>query len=121
MEFAPSDGAGLLRRQQAALGRIHPHLQLLQYLTSYCNTAKPRSVHVTKIIYRLVQNTLLAFKDATGHPLTREVHFRVIILGLSVLRNDNSLDSFEQWRLKNQILSAALKWFAFPPRWVGFY
>lgn len=62
--------------------------------------------------------TLHELKYVAGHPLTREVHFQVILFALRVLRYSNTLDDASEWSLKDQIISAALKWFSFPPQLV---
>jgi phosphatidylinositol 4-kinase len=52
---------------------------------------------------------------ATGHPLSRELRFNIIMLSLKVLRHGTVLSSAGLYRLKNQMLSAALSWFSFVP------
>jgi phosphatidylinositol 4-kinase len=49
--------------------------------------------------------------------LARELRFQVILFGLKVLRYSSAVSAITQWRMKDQILSAALNWFSFPPRW----
>ncbi|KAH0559535.1 hypothetical protein GP486_003947 [Trichoglossum hirsutum] len=116
-EFAPSDKETLLRRQQAAHNLIAPHLRVLQFLGSHFNATRLGSPHIQKIFYRLVQITLDGLKHTTGHPLAREVRFQIVLFSLKVLTYGTGLDSTASWRLKDQILSAALTWFSFPPRW----
>ncbi|KAI9818160.1 MAG: phosphatidylinositol-4- kinase [Pycnora praestabilis] len=116
-EFAPSDKEALLKRQYAAHNLIAPHLRLLQFLSSHFNATRQGSPHTQKIFHRLIQITLKGLKYTTGHPLTREVHFQVVLFGLELLRHSTGLTAATQWRLKDQILSAALSWFAQAPRW----
>jgi phosphatidylinositol 4-kinase A len=52
-----------------------------------------------------------------GHPLAREIRFQMVLFGLNVLRYSTGVSAVVQWRLKDQILSAALSWFSFAPRW----
>jgi hypothetical protein len=49
--------------------------------------------------------------------LAREIRFQIILFGLKVLRYSTTISAVAQWRLKDQILSAALSWFSFAPRW----
>lgn len=53
----------------------------------------------------------------TSHPLAREIHFQLIELGLEVVRLSRHLDSRQRWKFKDALLSAALAWFANPPRY----
>jgi phosphatidylinositol 4-kinase len=116
-EFAPSDKEALLRQQQAAHNLIAPHLRVLQFLGSHFNATRLGSPHILKIFHRLVRITLDGLKHTTGHPLAREVRFQIILFSLKVLTYGTGLDSAASWRLKDQILSAALTWFSFPPRY----
>jgi phosphatidylinositol 4-kinase A len=53
---------------------------------------------------------------STGHPLARELRFQIILFSLRVLRYATVVSGIGQCRLKDQILSATLSWFAFAPR-----
>jgi phosphatidylinositol 4-kinase A len=117
-EFAPSDKEALLRRQQVAHNLIAPHLRILQFLGSHFNATRLGTPHIQKIFHRLAHITLDGLKHATGHPLAREVRFQIILFSLKVLTCGTGLDASASWRLKDQILSAALTWFSFPPRYV---
>lgn len=55
--------------------------------------------------------------SSPSHPLARELHFHIVLLGAKVLRYSTTLDSASKWKLKDQILSVGLAWFANPPRW----
>ncbi|KAI9808250.1 MAG: hypothetical protein M1825_004707 [Sarcosagium campestre] len=116
-EFAPSDRETLLKRQQVALNLIGPHFRLLYLLSSHFNATRLGSVHVQRCFHRMIQITLDGLKSSTSHPLAREVHFQVILLALTILRNATALDEVSQWRLLDQTLTAALSWFNSPPRW----
>jgi phosphatidylinositol 4-kinase A len=70
-----------------------------------------------KIFHRLLQVTLDGLIHSTNHPLAREIRFQIILFGLKVLRYSTRVSAVVQWRLKNHILSAALSWFSFAPRW----
>jgi phosphatidylinositol 4-kinase len=65
----------------------------------------------------MIRATLDGLKHSNGHPLARELHFSIVLFGLRVLKYSTALSSIAQWRLKNQIVSAALSWFSFAPRW----
>ena len=115
-EFAPSDKEALSRQQQAAHDLIAPHLRILQFLASHFNATRHGNPHVQKTFHRLLSVTLQALRQCTGHPLAREFHFQVVLLGLNVLRYSTGLDMAGRWRLKDAILSAGLRWFAHQPR-----
>ncbi|KAL8770718.1 MAG: hypothetical protein Q9209_003585 [Squamulea sp. 1 TL-2023] len=116
-DFAPSDKTSLMKRQQAAHNLIAPHLRVLQFFASHFNATRLGSPHTQRIFHRIIVVALVALKECTGHPLAREMHFQVVLLGLHILQYSNSLDQVSQWRLKDTILSAALRWFSHQPRW----
>lgn len=116
-EFAPSDRKALAKRQQAAHNMVTPHMRLLQFLASHYNATRLSSRHTEKAFLRLVDATLEGLRHSTGHPLAREIRFHVVNFGLLVLKHTVALDFDAKCHLKNQILSAALSWFSFPPRW----
>lgn len=105
-----------MKRQQAALNVIGPHLRILQFLVSHFNATRLGSPHIQKAFHRLVRITLDGLKHATVHPLAREVHFQIILFGLRFLRFSTGLDAVAQAQLKEQILSGALRWFSAFPR-----
>ncbi|KAL8699689.1 MAG: hypothetical protein Q9224_001300 [Gallowayella concinna] len=116
-DFAPSDKASLTKNQQAAHNLIAPHLRILQFFASHFNATRLGSPHTQKIFQRMIIVSLESLKESAGHPLARELHFQLVLLGLQVLRYSNGLDQISQWRLKDVILSAALRWFSHQPRW----
>lgn len=120
-EFAPSDKATLLRRQQEAYDLIAPHFRLLQFLSSHFHATRLSSPYVEKVYHRLIHVTLDAMDVTTSHPLTREVHFHIVLLGLRILHFSTNMDRSANWRLKDRILSAALAWFALRPRYLSSY
>ncbi|KAA8642163.1 hypothetical protein EYZ11_001816 [Aspergillus tanneri] len=58
----------------------------------------------------------MGLAQTNGHPLARELHFRIILFGLKVLKHSGS-DIVSLWKLKDKILTAALSWFKHAPRW----
>ena len=116
-EFAPSDKAGLFKRQQAVHDLIAPHLRILQFLISHFNAVRLGSPHLPRIFQRMVRITLQGLRQSSGHPLAREAHFQVILFALSILRCSDGWGIAARWRLKDSILSAALAWFAGAPSW----
>lgn len=116
-EFAPSDSERIHQRQQAALRLISPHLKLVQFLSSQFNACRLGNVHTQTVFQRLAYVMLSELRHPTGHPLTREAHFQMVLFGLSVLRYSTGMDARARWKLKDRVLSAALSWFTFPPRW----
>lgn len=116
-EFAPSDRTALSKRQQTAHNLLAPHMRLLQFLGSHFNASRLGNPNSEKAFLRLLKVTLDGLKNSTGHPLAREIRFQIILFGLKVLRHSTALDAPSRCLLKDQILSAALSWFTFAPRW----
>ena len=116
-EFAPSDKNATLKRQEASHNLIAPHLRVLQFLISHFNATRLGNPHTQRIFHRLIIITLECLKDSASHPLAREIHFRIILFGLDILKFCTVLDQAARWRLKDAILSAALTWFSYPPRY----
>lgn len=115
-EFAPSDKEANLRQQQRAHNQIAPHFRVLQFLSSHYAATRMNNSTIENAYLRFLKVTLQGLRETAGHPLAREVHFHVILLGLKFLQNCTSLDAVARWRLKDDILSAALSWFAHTPR-----
>lgn len=116
-EFAPSDRATILKRQQHANSMLAPHTRLLQFLTSHFNATRLGSRHSEKAFIRLLDVTITHLKNSTGHPLAREIRFQIVFFGLKVLENCVGLEDHSKSLLKDRILSAGLSWFNFAPRW----
>ncbi|KAK5109748.1 hypothetical protein LTR62_006588 [Meristemomyces frigidus] len=116
-EFAPSQWAAISKRQQLAHNLIAPHLRLTQWLLSHFNASRLTSPSIGRAYLRVMRITMFAMKHAVTQPLAREVHFHIILLALTVLRYATGIEVAAQRRLKDAILSAALAWFAAPPRW----
>ena len=106
-----------MNKQQAAHNLIAPHLRTLQFLSSHFNASRLNSPHSQRIFHRLVEVTLEGLKHSAGHPLARDFHFQVVLFGLNVLKHGTGLNQAARWRLKDNILSAALFWFSYPPRY----
>ncbi|KAF2237526.1 hypothetical protein EV356DRAFT_441676 [Viridothelium virens] len=116
-EFAPSDRGAVTKRQQAAQNLIAPHFRLLQFLSSHFHATRLYSVYVERTYDRLMHIVLDHMQTTMQSPLGRETHFHVVLLGLRVLQYSTNATIALRWRLKDRILSAALAWFALPPRW----
>ncbi|KAF2084218.1 hypothetical protein K490DRAFT_59798 [Saccharata proteae CBS 121410] len=116
-EFAPSDRELTFKRQHAAYNLIAPHFRLLQFLESHFSATRLGSPHVERVYHRLMHITLAAMDHTTNHPLTRESHFHLILLGLRILQYSTGSNTAGRWRLKDRILSASLSWFKEKPRW----
>ncbi|KAI9831283.1 MAG: phosphatidylinositol-4- kinase [Phylliscum demangeonii] len=115
-EFAPSNSVAVHRRQKIALGRLEPHMLLLQFLESRFHATRLVSVSLQNVFLRLVQITLRQLKHPVGHPLARKFHFQFVLFGFSVLKYSAGLRRNTQLSLKEQILSAGLGWFSHSPR-----
>lgn len=92
-------------------------MRLLQFLGSHFNATRLGSPQTEKAFLRLLTITLEGLKHSTGHPLAREIRFQVVLFGLKILRHSTAIDLASRYRMKDQILSAALSWFSFAPRW----
>ncbi|EEP82937.1 hypothetical protein UREG_07802 [Uncinocarpus reesii 1704] len=114
--FDPSFNA-VTKLQRKAQNIISPHLRLLQFFESHFNATRLASPQIQKIFRRLVNTTLNSLRHTAGHPLAREFHFHTILFSLKVLRYCKGQSKVALWKLKDQILSAALSWFSQPPRW----
>jgi phosphatidylinositol 4-kinase len=116
-EFAPSDRNYIARRQHVAYDLIAPHFYLAQFLSSHFNGTRLGSPYIQRIYQRLINITLDALTETKSHPLARETHFHLILLGLRILRYSSNLDPPLLWRFKDRVLSSALAWFSNPPNW----
>ena len=116
-EFAPTDKAQMMKRQQFIHSLISPHLRVLRFLISHFKSSRLGSPHLRRSVHRLISITLAGLRTSAGHPLLREFHFEIILFGLQMLKLSDDLGKAAKWRLKDSILSAALNWFSHPPRW----
>ncbi len=118
MEFAPTDAAGVARHGQHVLNLLGPHTRLLQFLQSHFNATRLGSVDIQKAFLRMLDATLDAVRlVARPHPVARELWFQIVLFGLRVLRFSSTISAIAQWRLKDRLLSAALRWFASALKW----
>jgi len=117
MEYAPSNKEEHNLEQQTAIDLLSPHLRLIQLLSSHYHANRHGNPHIQKIFLRLVRIALRGLKTATGHPLSREARFQLVLLALQVLRYSTGLTERQQTSLKDLIISGALSWFKFPPQW----
>ncbi|KAJ6142399.1 hypothetical protein N7497_011498 [Penicillium chrysogenum] len=117
IELLPTDKDLMLRMQQKAQDTLSPHLRVLHFFESHFNAIRLGNLQDQQLFYRLIGSTTVGLSKTEGHPLAREIHFRIVLLGLKVLRHLSPRNSSACWKLKDQILSAALSWFKHPPRW----
>ena len=108
-----------MKKQHAINNLIAPHLRVLSFLSSHFNASRLCSPHSQQIFYRLIVITLEGLKQSAGNPLARELHFQVILLGLTISQHFTGLERRARWRLKDLILSAGLAWFRHPPRYLS--
>lgn len=117
IELLPTDKDLMLRMQQKAQDTLSPHLRVLQFFESHFSAIRLGNLQVQQLFCRLIDSTVVALTKTEGHPLAREIHFRIVLLGLGVLKHLSPRNASASWKLKDQILSAALGWFKHPPRW----
>ncbi|RAH69024.1 1-phosphatidylinositol 4-kinase STT4 [Aspergillus aculeatinus CBS 121060] len=117
IELLPTDRTLATRNQERAQEKLMPHLRVLEFFESQFNATRLANAQAQPLFCRLVDATMTGLLHASSHPLARELHFRVILFSLKVLGDCSSQDAHFQWRLKDQILSAALTWFKTSPRW----
>ncbi|KAL2020169.1 hypothetical protein VTK56DRAFT_8693 [Thermocarpiscus australiensis] len=116
-EFAPSDSAALAKHKQFVHNLLAPHSRLLEFLSSHYNATRLGNPDTNQLFLRLLDVTLAAIKNATPHPMAREIRFQVVLFGLKVLKTSTTMGAIAQYRLKDMILSAGLGWFNAPARW----
>ncbi|KAJ9606470.1 phosphatidylinositol-4- kinase [Cladophialophora chaetospira] len=116
-EFAPSDRAALQKEAQTIHNTISPHFRLIQFFESHFNAIRLGSANTQRTFVRMIDRTLRGFLDVNGHPLLRDIQFRVVLFGLRVFKQSTCLNKLSQWKLKDLILSVGLQWFAKPPYW----
>lgn len=109
----------MLREQQNAQNTVSPHLRVLQFFESHFSAVRLGNLQDQQLFCRLISNTLVALTKTKGHPLAREVHFRIVLFGLRILHHLSPRNGAATWKLKDQILSAALSWFKHAPRYVS--
>ena len=119
IDLLPTDKALMVKNQQRAQSTLTPHFRILQFFESHFAAVRLGNSQVQSLFCRLVDKTTVAFVQASGHPLARELHFRIVLFCLKVLKNSRLPDQNLVWKLKDQILSAALAWFKYPPRYVS--
>ncbi|KAK1708972.1 phosphatidylinositol 3 [Colletotrichum lupini] len=116
-EFAPSDLEALAKRKQQVHNLLSPHMRLLQFFASHFNATRLGSPDVQRVFLRMLDVTLDAVRSSTPHPMARELRFQIVLFGLKVLHVCTTIGAIAQWRFKEKILSAALSWFRYAPRW----
>ncbi|KAF4210866.1 hypothetical protein CNMCM8980_003164 [Aspergillus fumigatiaffinis] len=117
IELLPSDKALLLKKQQKAQATLAPHVIALRFFESHFNAVRLNSAQNRRLFGRLIDRTTVGLLQTSGHPLARELHFRIVLFGLRVIQDSYQPEKVASWKLSDQILSAALDWFKHPPRW----
>ncbi|KAF3186191.1 phosphatidylinositol-4- kinase [Orbilia oligospora] len=118
MEYVPSDKGLLTKHQTAAINMLSPHLTLLKFLSSHFHASRHGDPNVIRMFLRLIRISLVGLKNASPHPLAREARFQFILFSLQVLKyTPGIMPAVMQWKLKEEIFSAALNWFTYQPRW----
>ncbi|PLB54298.1 phosphatidylinositol 4-kinase [Aspergillus steynii IBT 23096] len=117
IELLPTDKALILSKQQDAQAHLAPHLHILRFFESHFSAIRLGNAQSQRLFCRLVDRTTAGLAQTSGHPLARELHFRIVLFGLNVLGHSNSVGMPCLWKLKDQILSGALSWFKHAPRW----
>lgn len=120
IDLLPTDKDLLVKKQQKAQSILSPHFHVLQFLESHFSAIKMGNPQSQRLFCRLIGRTAVGLLETNGHPLAREIHFRIILFGLRILKHFHSQDEIASWKLKDQSLSAALSWFKHPPRYVAF-
>lgn len=117
IELLPTDKALLLKKQQKAQYILAPHFDVLRFLESHFNAIRLGNPQDQRLFGRFVERTTVGLARTSGHPLAREIHFRIILFGLKILKHLDSQGDVTLWKVKDEILSAALSWFKHPPRY----
>lgn len=116
-KFAPSELEQMAKKRQQVHDMLSPHTRLLHFFISHFNATRLSSPDIQRVFLRMMDLTLDAIKECTPHPMAREVRFSIVLFGLKLLRSSTAIGATAQWRLKDKILSAALSWFRYSPRW----
>lgn len=116
IELLPTDKPSMLRKQENAQNTLSPHLRVLQFFESHFNAIRLGNLQDQQLFCRLISSTVVGLAKTQGHPLAREIHFRIVLFGLNILKHFSPRNKAASWKLKDQILSAALAWFKHPPR-----
>lgn len=119
IELLPTDKAMMLKKQQKAQDTLSPHSRVLQFFESHFNAIRLGNLQDQQLFCRLISSTVVGLLKTQGHPLARELHFRIVLFGLRVLKHLSPQNGSESWKLKDQVLSAALSWFKHPARYVA--
>lgn len=117
IELLPTDKTLLLKKQQKAQHILAPHFDVLRFLESHFSAIRLANPQDQRLFGRFVQRTTVGLLKTNGHPLAREIHFRIILFGLKFLKHLASQSGAILWKVKDEILSAALTWFRHPPRY----
>ncbi|KAL3463767.1 hypothetical protein BJX64DRAFT_256130 [Aspergillus heterothallicus] len=117
IELLPTDKDLMLQQQKLAQNILAPHLKIIQFFESHYNAVRLGNFQTQRLFCRFVDRTAVGLLLANNHPLARELHFRIVSFCLGILRHCTSLDNVTLWRLKQQVISAALSWFTEAPRW----
>ncbi|RAL15683.1 1-phosphatidylinositol 4-kinase STT4 [Aspergillus homomorphus CBS 101889] len=117
IELLPTDRSLAARNQEKAQEKLIPHLRVLEFFESHFNATRLANAQGQPLFCRLIDGTTTGLLQASNHPLARELYFRIILFSLKVLSTCSSQDEAFQWKIKDQILSAALTWFRTSPRW----
>ncbi|KHN95370.1 phosphatidylinositol 3-kinase 3 [Metarhizium album ARSEF 1941] len=117
-EFAPSDLELMAKKRRAVHDLLSPHTRLVQFFTSHFNATLLGSSDIHRVFFRMLDLTLTALKEGPSHPMTRELRFQLVLLGLRVLHSSStSIGETARWSFKDKILSAGLAWFRTAPKW----
>ncbi|KAH7034920.1 phosphatidylinositol 3 [Microdochium trichocladiopsis] len=116
-EFAPSDNEALAHKRQQVHNLLAPHTRLVQFFVSHFNATRLGSVDTQRTFLRLLDLTMDAMRESASHPMARELRLRIVLFSLRVLRVSSTTGNLAQLRFKDKILSAALSWFKYSPKW----
>lgn len=117
MDFSPSDLELLAKKRQAIHDLLSPHTQLVHFFMSHFNATRLGSTDTQRVFCRMLDLTLTALREAHSHPMSRELRFQIVLLGLKFLRSSTLMGATTQRRFKEKILSAGLGWFRNAPKW----
>lgn len=107
----------MLKNQQKAQDMLAPHYEVLRFLESHFCATRLGNPQDQRLFGRFVDATTVGLLRTHGHPLAREIHFRIVLFGLKALKHFDAQSNVGLWKAKDQILSAALSWFKHPARW----
>ncbi|KAI9297042.1 hypothetical protein K502DRAFT_301430 [Neoconidiobolus thromboides FSU 785] len=116
MEYTPTDPQVKSSKFKLVYNSINPHATWIKFFVTRYDAFTNTNPEILQIIARILLITFKNAKDTTTNPVAREPRFRLLLLGLKMLRKNN-LDPIYETRFRSELYGFAFAWFMTPPRW----